>query len=203
MSDRRGRLTPLKRAIPTVIGLVVTFASGFVLSGGQYLAPLAALIGIAIVLVIVGRQLVSILERESHAARLEAEVAARTRELETSEVRFRSLVQSSSDVITILDAQGQIGFLTPSVRRILGYDPADYVGRTVWELLHPEDLARVRQVLDEAIAAPESDFTAEWRFRRSDGTWADCESTIRSLLDEPSVAGIVVNTRDITERKAL
>ena len=203
MSDRRGRLTPLKRAIPTVIGLIVTFASGFVLSGGQYLAPLAALIGIAIVLVIVGRQLVFILERESHAANLEAEVAARTRELETSEVRFRSLVQSSSDVITILDDLGQIGFLTPSVRRILGFDPEDYVGRTIWELLHPEDLARVRQVLDEAIAAPESDFTAEWRLRTSTGTWADCESTVRSLLDEPSVAGIVVNTRDITERKAL
>ena len=203
MSGRRGRLSHLRRAVPALVGLIVTFASGFALSGGQYLGPLAALIGIAVVLVVVGRQLVWILEREHHAERLEAEVAARTQALETSEVRFRSLVQSSSDVITILDEDGVIRFQTPSVLRVFGYDPGDYDGRTIWELLHPEDLARVRQVLDEAIAAPDNAFTAEWRLRASDGTWADCESTVRSLLAEPSVAGIVVNTRDITERKAL
>jgi diguanylate cyclase (GGDEF)-like protein/PAS domain S-box-containing protein len=199
----RGRLRHLRRAVAAIVGLVVTFGSGFALSGGQYLAPLAALVGIAIVLVVVGRQLVALLERETETASLEAEVAARTAELEKSEVRFRSLVQSSSDVITILDDEGTILFQTPSVERVFGYAPGDYVGRTIWELLHPEELSRVRQMLDEAMAAPESSLTAEWRLRTSTGEWAACESTIRSLLREPSVAGIVVNTRDVTERKAL
>jgi diguanylate cyclase (GGDEF)-like protein/PAS domain S-box-containing protein len=203
MTRQAGRFSHLRRAVAAIVGLIVTFASGFALSGGQYLAPLAGLVGIAIVLVVVGRQLVAILERETHAASLEAEVAARTAELEKSEVRFRSLVQTSSDVITILDAEGTIRFQTPSVQRVFGYDPGDYDGRTIWELLHPEDLGRVRQVLDEAMAAPELIVTAEWRLRTSTGTWASCESTVRSLLDEPSVDGIVVNTRDITERKAL
>jgi diguanylate cyclase (GGDEF)-like protein/PAS domain S-box-containing protein len=205
MQDRRrGRLsTHLRRTLPAIVGLCLVFASGVALSGGAYFAPLAALIGIATVLVVVGRQLLSILERDSHASRLEAEVAARTAELEKSEVRFRNLVQSSSDVITILDAEGTILFQTPSVQRVFGYEPGDYDGRGIWELLHPEDLGRVRQVLDEAIAQPDAAFTAAWRLRTSTGNWASCESTIRSMLSEPSVAGIVLNTRDVTERKAL
>ncbi len=203
MPDRRGRLSHLRRAVPAIVGLVVTFASGVALSGGQYLAPLVALVGIAIVLSVVGRQLVSILERETHAASLEAEVASRTAELEKSEVRFRSLVQSSSDVITILDAEGTILFQTPSVQRVFGYQPGDYEGRTIWELLHPDDIGRAGQVLDEAMAAPERALTADWRLRTSIGTWAHCESTVRSLLSDPSVSGIVLNTRDVTERKAL
>jgi diguanylate cyclase (GGDEF)-like protein/PAS domain S-box-containing protein len=200
---RRHRLSHLRRTIPTIVGLCLVFGSGFALSDGQYLAPLAALIGIAIVLVVVGRQLVFILERDTHAATLEAEVAARTAELEKSEVRFRNLVQSSSDVITILDAEGVILFQTPSVQRVFGYEPSDWDGRGIWELLHPEDISRVRQVLDEAIAQPDAAFTAAWRLRTSTGNWASCESTIRSMLSEPSVAGIVLNTRDVTERKAL
>jgi diguanylate cyclase (GGDEF)-like protein/PAS domain S-box-containing protein len=203
MPKRRGRLSHLRRTIPAIVGLVVTFGSGFALSDGTYLAPLAALVGIAIVLVVVGRQLVFILERDTHAVHLEAEVAARTAELEKSEVRFRSLVQTSSDVITILDTEGVILFQTPSVSRVFGYEPGDFDGRGIWELLHPDDIARVRQVLDEAVAQPESTFTAAWRVRTSTGDYASCESTIRSLLSEPSVAGIVINTRDVTERKAL
>jgi diguanylate cyclase (GGDEF)-like protein/PAS domain S-box-containing protein len=186
-----------------VFGLGVTFGSGAALSGGAYLAPLAGLVGICLVLVVVGRQLVFILERENHAQHLEEVVAARTAELEKSEVRFRSLVQSSSDVITILDTDGTILFQTPSVQRVFGYHPDEYIGRTVWELIHPEDSQHVRLVLQQAVATPDSAFTAEWRLRGSGGVWANCESTVRSLVDEPSVAGIVLNTRDVTERKAL
>ena len=203
MPKRRGHLSHLRRTIPALVGLAVTFGSGVALSEGQYLAPLAGLVGIAIVLVIVGRQLVFILERDTHAASLEAEVAARTVALETSEVRFRSLVEASSDVITILDREGVILFQTPSVQRVFGYDPGDYDGRAIWELLHPDDISRLRQVLDEAIAQPDAAFTSAWRLRTSTGTWAACESTIRSMLNEPSVAGVVLNTRDVTERKAL
>ena len=203
MPERRGRLSHLRRTVPALVGLAVTFGSGVALSEGQYLAPLAGLVGIAIVLVIVGRQLVFILERDTHAAKLEAEVAARTAELEKSEVRFRSLVEASSDVITILDREGVILFQTPSVQRVFGYQTGDYDGRAIWELLHPDDISRLRQVLDEAIAQPDAAFTSAWRLRTSTGTWASCESTIRSMLSEPSVAGVVLNTRDVTERKAL
>ena len=203
MPARRGRWSHLRRTVPALVGLVVTFGSGVALSEGQYLAPLAGLIGIAIVLVIVGRQLVFILERDTHAAKLEEEVANRTAELEKSEVRFRSLVEASSDVITILDRDGVIQFQTPSVQRVFGYDPRDYDGRAIWELVHPDDISRLRQVLDEAIAQPDAAFTSAWRLRTSTGTWASCESTIRSMLSEPSVAGVVLNTRDVTERKAL
>jgi diguanylate cyclase (GGDEF)-like protein/PAS domain S-box-containing protein len=193
----------LKRAVPVVVGLVVTFISGAGLASGQFLAWVAGLVGITIVLAVVGRQLVFILERESYAARLEYEVLTRTAELEKSEERFRSLVHSSSDVITILDADGVIRFQTPSVHRVLGYVPGDYNGRTIWELLHPEDIARARQVLDQVIAAGDTALVAEWRLRRSNGEFAICESTIRSLLADASVSGIVLNTRDVTERKAL
>jgi diguanylate cyclase (GGDEF)-like protein/PAS domain S-box-containing protein len=203
MTAWRGRWSHVRRALLVLVGLVVTFASGLGMASGQYFAWVAGFGGIALVLAVVGRQLVSILERESRAARLEHEVAARTAELEKSEVRFRSLVHSSSDVITILDREGVILFQTPSVQRVFGYAPEDFEGRTIWELLHPEDLGRVRQILDQAIALDDTPISAEWRVRTSAGTFAHCDSTVRSLLAEPSIAGVVLNTRDVTERKAL
>ena len=191
-----------RNAALVVVGLAVTFASGAVLSGGVYLGPLLGLVGIALVLTAVGRQLVAILEGESQARRLEGEVDARRRELQVSEDRFRSLVEMSTDVIMILDTFGRITFITPAAQRVFGYEADDCRDRSLWTFLHTDDLGAAKAAIASAISS-EQIGVAEWRFRKSDGTWANCESTVRSLVDEPSVAGVVVNTRDISVRKAL
>jgi diguanylate cyclase (GGDEF)-like protein/PAS domain S-box-containing protein len=184
------------------LGCAATFGSGTFLAGGVYLRPLLGLVGIALILTVVGRQLVAILEGESQALRLEREVAARTAEVEENEVRFRSLVESSSDVIMVLDTEGIITFLTPSIERVLGFTPEDFEGHALCELVHPDDTRAMQEAVDNAIFT-NAIVIAEWRVRTSRGTWAACESSVRSMLHEPSVNGVVVNSRDISERKAL
>jgi diguanylate cyclase (GGDEF)-like protein/PAS domain S-box-containing protein len=200
-----GFTTAGRHARPTLLvtlGCAVTFASGTFLAGGVYLRPLLGLVGIALILTVVGRQLVVILEGESQALILEREVAARTAQVEENEVRFRSLVEASSDVIMVLDAWGVITFLTPSIERVLGFKPEDFERRALCELVHADDVLVMQDAIDKAIAT-DAIVVAEWRVRTSRGAWAACESSVRSMLHEPSVNGVVVNSRDISERKAL
>ena len=190
-----------KQAVIAIVGLAVTFASRAVVEG-VYLGPLVGLIGIALVLGALGRQLVIIIEGESQARRLESEVDAATAQLAAREDRFRSLVETSSDVIWILDADGLVTFVTPSAERVLGYRPADCEELPLWGFLHQDDVERARAAVANAIATGEVG-EIEWRMRRSSGEWAICDSTLRSLLTDPAVGGVVVNLRDITERKTL
>ncbi|CAA9247825.1 MAG: diguanylate cyclase/phosphodiesterase (GGDEF & EAL domains) with PAS/PAC sensor(s) [uncultured Acidimicrobiales bacterium] len=206
--EQDGRLVDVRRrpASMLVSGVAIALAvaaGGRSLIGGDYLEPFIGVTGIAVVLLVLGRQLVTIVESAWTARDLEDEIAARTAELQTSEVRFRSLVQTSSDVVTILDEEGVVLFLTPSVERVFGYRPSDCEGRSLWGMLHPDDVPLARKMLAEAVAHPDECLTVEWRLSHQGGGWSHCESTVRSLLHEPSVCGIVLNTRDVTERKGL
>ena len=201
----RGRLAGRKHAtqvVLLVVGLAATLASGTVFSEGVYTGPVVGLVGIALVLIAAGRQLVLILEGETRTRKLQHEVEARTQELAVSEQRFRSLVESSSDIIWILDANGVVTFVTPSAERLLGYQASDCEGHVLWSLVHRDDHDIVRSAVSNAVGSDES-AVVEWRMRRSSGEWAHCESAIRSLLADESIGGIVLNMRDISERKQL
>lgn len=148
---------------------------------------------------------------------LESRVAERTRQLETvvaelresehmvrrSEERFRSLVRNASDIITVLEADGTIRYESPSVERVLGYRPEDLVGKNVFDFVHPEDIRQVREIAGTNLAQGGVIPPVEVRFRRTDGSWRYLEAIANNLLDDPSVGGIVVNSRDVTERRAL
>jgi len=201
----RRRLAGRKHATQTmlvVVGLATTIASGTILGDELYARPIANLIGIALVLTAAGRQLIQLLEGETHTRRLQHEVQAGKAELAANEQRFRTLVETSSDVIWILDAAGVITFVTPSAERVLGFQPADCEGRVLSTFVHGDDRETVEITMAKATSTDEV-VVAEWRMRRSDGEWAHCESTVRSLLDDPSIAGVVLNLRNITERKQL
>ncbi len=136
-------------------------------------------------------------EAEVRRGRRRAEKALRT-----SEERFRSLVQYASDTIVILDASGVILYESPAVERVLGYRPEERIGRNTFELLHPEDAGKVEKVLRECVGRRDSDPPrVEYRVRARDGTWRHFEAISTNLLHDPSVGGIVVNARDVTERK--
>ncbi len=120
-----------------------------------------------------------------------------------NETRFRSLVQHSSDVIIITRADGMIRFVSPSATRVFGYDPAEMLRHTIAELLHPDDRERAATFFRSAAQAPGVAGPVEWRFRQPDGSWLNAEILATNLLHDPSVKGIVLNTRDVSERRRL
>jgi PAS domain S-box-containing protein len=121
--------------------------------------------------------------------------------LARSEAHFRALIEQIGELISVLDADGRIVYANPAYAQILGRAPSDAVGLRAFDLVHPDDVARVVAVFGEAAATPGGVAHAEYRARRLDGTWATLSSTARNLLHDPSVAGIVVNSRDVTESR--
>ncbi len=137
---------------------------------------------------------------------LTAEVEERKaaeRALRASEERFRSLVQNSSDVISIVDADGGVRYHSESVRRVLGYDPAELVDGDPLTLVHPDDRERVGRFVAEAALRPGVTAAETWRVRHRDGTWLHSETVAANLLEDPNVRGLVLNTRDVSDRKEL
>ena len=143
---------------------------------------------------VVLRQLLTVREN----VRLLADHAARQ-----NEARFRSLVQHSSDVIIVTRADGTVRFVSPSASRVFGYDPSEMLRHTIAELLHPDDRDRAGTFFRSASQAPGVSGPVEWRFRQPDGSWLNAEILATNLLHDPSVKGVVLNTRDVSERRRL
>lgn len=122
-------------------------------------------------------------------------------ELEQREDRFRALVQNSSDIISVHDATGVIRYVSPSVTRMLGYAPEDLIGKNVFDLVHPEDIATVRASFLHTAQYGSRGIAPEFRFRAPNGEWVYLESLGNNLLATSSVQGVVLNTRNTTERK--
>ncbi len=119
--------------------------------------------------------------------------------LERREEHYRSLIEHSLDLISILNIDGTIRYASPSHERVLGYGLDDLVGQNVFTFIHSDDLAAVREAFTRADGAA----SLECRFRHKDGSWRILESFGRNLSHLPGVAGLVVNSRDVTERKRL
>src|SRR5207237_847058 len=114
--------------------------------------------------------------------------------------RFRALTEHSSDAVTLVDPGGMVLYSSPSSRRLLGYPPDEFLGRSGFEVIHPDDQARVAVLLAEVVRQPETTVTAEFRALHKDGSWRWVECVGTNLLAEPAVGAIVVNYRDISER---
>src|SRR5829696_5397064 len=149
-----------------------------------------------------------VLIRMSGLVSLLSETLARWREAEAkrgeSGDRFRSLVQNSSDVITVTDGVGTIVYQSPSVEGVLGYGPEELLGRRLEELVHPEDADSVATVCHSLAESSGRDRARiEFRWQHRDGGWVAIGATIANSLDDPSVQGLVLNARDVTARKEL
>jgi two-component system cell cycle sensor histidine kinase/response regulator CckA len=117
--------------------------------------------------------------------------------VERREEHYRSLFENALDLISILNVHGAIRYASPSHERVLGYRPDELVGRSVLDYVHPDDA----ETMMTAFPRPDVTNSVEIRFRHKDGSWRVLESMGRNLSDSPVVQGIVVNARDITERK--
>lgn len=121
-------------------------------------------------------------------------------ELKSNEARFRALIEYSSDLILILDKEAIVRYVSPSSVRVTGRKQEELLGKCLFDFLAFEDISKMRDTLGGTHT--ESRPAIEVGFRRQDGSMAVIEVLANNLLHEPAVAGVVVNARDITERKS-
>lgn len=117
-----------------------------------------------------------------------------------SEQRFKSLVQSGSDLIAILDNEANYIYVSPTSKRILGYDPEFFTAKNAFSFIHPDDLQST-QLFFEKLKEDGSLDLPPYRFQNGNGQWTWLETNMIDLIDDEAVNGIVANSRDITERK--
>ena len=131
------------------------------------------------------------------------ELAQAEEAVRASERYFRTLLANARDTVTVLDADGRYRFESPGVEHTLGYKPEEVLGKSAFDFIHPEDRSAVLEVFQQGIEQPRGPQRIEYRFQHKDGSWRYLESIGQNLLHDPVVQGIVVNSRDITERKQL
>jgi PAS domain S-box-containing protein len=121
--------------------------------------------------------------------------------LRQSEEHFRALIENSHDIVCILDPLGTMTYQSPSLRRLLGWEPEEMIGRSTWEFIHPDDVARVVETMAAILHEPGSSKRVEYRFQRKDGQWRTVEAIGRTLAPDTADQGLVANIRDVTERR--
>jgi len=127
--------------------------------------------------------------------------AAEVEALQKSEEHFRALIENSSDTVTILDLDGTIRYKSPSVENMLGYTPAEMVGRPITDYIQKGDIPRLQTAMEKIVQEPETTYPIEIHFRHKNGSWRYLEAKAKGLIKGGELSGVVVNTRDITKRK--
>ncbi|SDT78590.1 putative bifunctional diguanylate cyclase/phosphodiesterase [Actinoplanes derwentensis] len=156
-----------------------------------------------LILLIVGRQLLTQLENRALTRTLEFRVAERTAELHNREQWFQSLIRHSSDVVTVIGADGVIRYQSESIQGVFGYGPEVFVGHRYTDLVEAEVAMRLAEAMRRAATTAYGTVTLEVIHTHRDGRKRPSEVIITNLVDDPRVAGFVLNTRDISERKEL
>lgn len=183
------------------IALAVGYGLLLFIANNEWGARINGLLLGAVILssLVVTRQIIAVREN----TRLLVEKATLTEELQHSEERFRAMVQNSADMIAVLNAGGNFLYQSPSLANNLGF-PAEFISnQNALDFLHPDDLPIAQRLLEGLLQKPDANLTCEFRVRRNDGRWMTIEVIGQNMLDNPAVGGIVVNSRDISERKLL
>src|SRR5215469_3018580 len=116
-----------------------------------------------------------------------------------SDRRFRALIEYSTDAIALLTPEGTVTYASPSIERVLGYTPQEFM--TINGFIHPGDIDSFAHTFQQLLAMPGLANTQQFRSRHKDGTWRWVEATVTNLLHDPDVQALVANLHDITERK--
>lgn len=121
--------------------------------------------------------------------------------LRQSELKFRSLIENSSDIITMANAEGNIFYGSPSAKKIFGYEESDYMGRHVCSFIHPDSLPAVAELLENLVTHPDELFTIDLKVFDKPGNERWVQGLASNMLQMPGINALVGNFRDITERK--
>jgi diguanylate cyclase (GGDEF)-like protein/PAS domain S-box-containing protein len=157
----------------------------------------------SMILLMVVRQVLTLLENSRLTRTLERRVEDRTAELELSKDRFRALVEHSSDVVSLIHPGGDVIYQSESSMRVFGHSSADLTGRRFAELLDQPSRIRFNAAVAEAAKTALRNDALELRLMHGDGAWRQVETTVTNLLDDPAVKALVLNTRDVSERREL
>jgi len=114
----------------------------------------------------------------------------------------RSVIENVRDIIAVLDQQGTFVFVSPAFESVMGYRPVEVVGTNAFDLVHTEDLQRVTADFERSLSEPGQEVRAQYRSRTKDGDWRVMESLGTNLVEDPFVKGIIIISRDVTEREA-
>ncbi len=190
--DARGALAVVQRENPEIPVVIVTGSLNEE-SAADYIKAGAADYVVKDRL----HRLVPAIER---ALEIRRERAAADHARSRAELRFRTLVEHSSDVITLLDAAGNIEYSTQALRPTLGYAPGEKTGHPVFELIHPDDRPTAAALFRQLLESPGRAFDANVRFQHRDGSWRALEVVGVNRLEDPAIGAVVVNYHDVTER---
>jgi len=118
-----------------------------------------------------------------------------------NEARFRSLVENSFEVVAMVDTEAKVLYTSPPTKNVLGYDNTELIGHSMFEWMHPQDVPAILEIFQGLLKAPGTIAHATCRMKRKNGTWRWMEGSGHNLSQDPAVGAIVINYRDITERK--
>lgn len=124
-------------------------------------------------------------------------------ELQSAMLRFRSLIENASDMVSIFDVTGRRLYASPATERTLGYTEAELLSEDAFANVHPDDIVAARTGFAFIIKHPDESASLEFRYCRKDGEWRLLSAKGRNLLADPAVDGIVINSRDITDEREL
>ena len=122
--------------------------------------------------------------------------------LQKREEHFRSLIENASDLILITNSHGTLSYISPSADRALYYSPEELIGRNLFEFIHPEDFSNAFAAMERTLQSPGEGQPVEWRIKHKLGHWRVYEAIGKCVLDYGHEPSIVLNARDITERRA-
>ncbi len=123
--------------------------------------------------------------------------------LQATEGRFQALTESAMDIVSVLDRDAVVTYQSASVKRLLGYEPHEMVGRCQYDFVHRDDVERMRASFEALVAGEKMTRPIEFRVLARDGTWRTLESIGKNCLDVEAVRGVIANTRDVSERRVI
>ena len=121
-------------------------------------------------------------------------------ELRGSDEKHRKMIANISDVIAIMDKDGIIQYTSPNIEKWFGWEPKDLIGANGWDTVHPEDLTRIQHEFKNLLGKDAATKTVTYRYKCKDGSCKNIELTASNLSNDPSINGILMNYRDITEK---
>jgi diguanylate cyclase (GGDEF)-like protein/PAS domain S-box-containing protein len=185
---RRYSVLPYTGALVCAVALVFVLVDrGLGVSAWGALAGLLINVGL-----VIARQVLALAENDNLVG-----------EIRQREQRLTSLLEHSSEIISIATADGGFTYASPAVERVLGFPVADVIGKCSLDILHREDRARLAADLDALYATPGAELTFQGRYRHADGSWRWMEVVAVNLTREPGIDGVVCNSRDVTESREL
>ena len=125
------------------------------------------------------------------------------RRRQRGEELFRRLIEHSTELLTVIAPDGTVLFDSVSNERIAGYEPDELLGSKLFDLVHPNDQPKFAAAIERISAGEQGTVTVEYRAKHRSGRWLRLLSVCRNLSDDPFVRGIVLNSRDITEWRAM